>query len=252
VNDFAPIARFGLLLVRPGMLIMAAPVFGGTFAPSQVRLGLTVLLALTLAPIVPVPPVAEPLALGLVVVRELAIGLAMALGLRALVAGAEVAGHLSGNQLGLSYGSIVDPQSGVRNNMLAALYANLALLTFFLINGHHALIRGLAGSYASMPIGPGKVDASIVRTVMQMLGLVFVLGVRLAAPLVLVLLVVELALGLIVRAAPAMNVMVVGTPLRLLVGLAVVAAVVPYIPSVITRFSTLAAELGMQAARAFR
>jgi len=252
VTDFAPIARFGLLLVRPGMLIMTAPVFGGTFAPMQVRLGLTVLLALTLAPIVPVPPVTVPLALGLVVVRELAIGLAMALGLRALVAGAEVAGHLSGNQLGLSYGSIVDPQSGVRNNMLAALYANLALLTFFLINGHHALIRSLAGSYASMPIGPGGVDASIVRTVMQMLGLVFILGVRLAAPLVLVLLVVELALGLIVRAAPAMNVMVVGTPLRLLVGLAVVAAVVPYIPSVITRFSTLAAELGMQAARAFR
>ncbi|MFI5179351.1 MAG: flagellar biosynthetic protein FliR [Vicinamibacterales bacterium] len=252
MTDFAPIARFGLLLVRPGMLIMAAPVFGGTFAPTQVRLGLTVLLALTLAPVVPVPPVAMPLALGLVVVRELAIGLAMALGLRALVAGAEVAGHLSGNQLGLSYGSIVDPQSGVRNNMLAALYANLALVTFFLINGHHTLIRSLAGSYASMPIGPGKVDASIVRTVMQMLGLVFVLGVRLAAPLVLVLLVVELALGLIVRAAPAMNVMVVGTPLRLLVGLIVVAAVVPYIPQVITRFSTLAAELGLQAARAFR
>ena len=250
--DFAPLARFGLLLVRPGTLIMTSPAFGSGWSPSQVRVGLTLMLALAMAPVVPVPIVGAPVAIGLVAGRELAIGLAMGLAIRALITGAELAGHLSGNQLGLSYGSMVDPQSGVRNNVLAGLYGNLALLTFFLINGHHAFVRGLASSYAAMPIGGGHVDPSIPRAVMQMLGLIFVLGLRLAAPLIIVLLVVELAMGLITRAAPSFNLMAVGTPVRLLVGLLVIASLIQFIPGVVSRFATLAAELGLQGARAFR
>jgi flagellar biosynthetic protein FliR len=252
VIDFAPIAHFGLLLARPGMLVVAAPVFGGTYAPTQVRLALVVLLAFTMTPFVPVPEVTATLGLGMVVARELAIGFAMALAMRALVAGAELGGQLCGTQLMLSYGSVVDPQGGVRSNLIGGLYSNLTLITFFAINGHHAFIRNLAASYASMPIGLGHVDPSLVRAVMQMLGVVFVLGVRLAAPLIVVMLVVELATGLVSRAAPAIHLMSISTPIRLIVGLLVVAALVPYLPGVITRFSTTVTELSVQAARAFR
>jgi len=84
------------------------------------------------------------------------------------------------------------------------------------------------------------------------MGMVFVLGLRLAAPLIVVMLVVELATGLISRAAPALNLMMVGTPIRLVVGLLVVAALVPLVPAVITRFTGVAAQLGMQLAGAFR
>jgi flagellar biosynthesis protein FliR len=252
VIDFAPIAHVGLLLARPGMLIMTAPVFGGTYAPSQVRLALTVLLALMLSPFVPVPGVATTVGLGMVIVRELAIGFALALAIRALVAGAELGGQLSGSQLMLSYGSVIDPQGGVRNNLIGTLYSNLTVITFFAINGHHAFIRSLVTSYAALPIGPGHVDPSLARSVMQMLGVVFVLGLRLAAPLIVVMLVVELATGLVARTAPAINLMAIATPIRLAVGLIVVASLVPFLPAVIARFSTTVAELGLQAARAFR
>jgi flagellar biosynthetic protein FliR len=252
VIDFAPIARFGLLLARPGMLIMAAPAFGGTYAPSHVRLALVVLLAFTVTPFVPVPDVQSTVGLGMVIARELGIGFAMAMAIRALVAGAELGGQLSGSQLMLSYGSVVDPQGGVRSNLIGTIYSNLTLITFFAINGHHTFIRNLVSSYQAMPIGPGHVDASLVRGVMQMLGVVFVLGLRLAAPLIVVMLVVELATGLVARAAPAINLMAIGTPIRLIVGLIVVAALVPFVPGVITRFSTTVAELGVQLARTFR
>jgi flagellar biosynthesis protein FliR len=152
----------------------------------------------------------------------------------------------------LSYGSVVDPQGGVRSNLIGTIYGNLTLVTFFAINAHHTFIRNLASSYATMPIGLGHMDPSIARTVMQMLGVVFVLGLRLAAPLVVVMLVVELATGRVARAAPAINLMAVGTPIRLMVGLVVVAALVPFLPGVITRFSATVAELGLQAARSFR
>jgi flagellar biosynthetic protein FliR len=252
VIDFAPIARFALLLARPGMLVMTAPVFGGTYAPTQVRLALAVLLAFTMTPFVPVPGVTTTVGLGMVVARELAIGFALALAIRALVAGAELGGQLSGTQLMLSYGSVVDPQGGVRNNLIGTLYGNLTLITFFAINGHHIFIRNLATSYAAMPIGAGHVDPSLARTVMQMLAVVFVLGLRLAAPLIVVMLVVELATGLVARAAPAINLMAIGTPIRLAVGLLVVAALVPFLPGIITRVSSTVAELGLQAARTFR
>jgi flagellar biosynthetic protein FliR len=250
--DFAEIARFGLLVVRPGMLIMASPAFGSPFAPAPARLGLTVLLALMLAPAVAVPVLSNSVGIGVLVAHELAIGLALALAIRALVAGAELAGNLTGTQLGLSMGAIINPQSGVRNNLIAALYTNLTLLTFFAVNGHHAFLRALMQSYVAMPIGAGHVDPSIVRTVTQMLGVVFVLGVRLAAPVMVVLLIVEVALGLMTRAAPALNMMAVGTPVRLLVGLIVVAALIPVVPGLVTRFLSTVMELGLAGARAFR
>lgn len=250
--DLEALSRSVLLLARPGMLIVAAPVFGGGFAPPHVRVGLALLLALLVLPAVPVPAVPSAAGLGLVLARELAIGLAMAMGLRALLAGAELGGHLSSSQLMLSYGSVIDPQGGVRNTLIATLYGNLALLTFFAVNGHHALVRGVVASYAAEPIGLGGVDGSLVAAVMRLLGVVFVFGLRLAAPLIVVMLVVELAVGLISRAAPAMNLMVVATPVKVVVGLVVVAAVVPLVPGVTTRFVSLAGEIGLQLARAFR
>lgn len=234
------------------MLISTAPVFGGAFAPPHVRVGLTVLLAFTMLPTVTIPAVGSSTALVMVVMRELAIGLAIGLSMRALIAGAEMAGHLTATQIGFTYGAIVDPQSGVRNNMVAVLYANIALVTFFAIDGHHALIRAMASSYTALPIGTSGVNESLVKAVTEMLGVVFVLGVRFAMPVIIVLLVVELAMGLISRTAPMLNLMVVGVPLRVVVGLLVVATVLPAAPGVVRRFSTIVIDLGGAMAGAFR
>jgi flagellar biosynthesis protein FliR len=252
VIDVGPLAQFGVLLVRPGMLVATAPPFGGTTAPSQIKIGLAVFLTLMLMPLVQVPDVAGSVSLAIIVLREMAIGISLSLSIRALMAGAELAGSLTGTQVGLSMGAVMDPQSGVRNNLLAVLYANLALLTFLGLNGHHALIRALASSYETMPIGVGHVDPSIVKSVTELLALVLVVGVRLAMPIIVVMLVVELAMGLISRAAPMLNLMSVGMPVRLLIGLLVVAAVISVAPSLIARFMPIAMDISLRAARAFR
>ena len=254
MSEIEPLVRFGLLLVRPSMLIAAAPPFGAAYAPMHVRQGLALMLTLALTPVIAAPVSVGLIDLALVLTRELAVGLAIALGIRALIAGAELAGHLTGNQLGFSYGSIVDPASGVRNSMFAALYANLALITFFMLNGHHMLLRAMAASYTQIPIGLGlgRVDGSLVRAVTSMLGVIFVLGVRLAMPLILVLLVVEMALGLIARAAPGINLMVVSQPLRIIIGLLVIASILAMTPGLVARYITPSLEAGMRAALAFR
>lgn len=250
--DFSPFARFGLLLVRPAMMVAAAPPLGAVYAPAPVRLGFALLLTLAVTPVVSTPTDIGLLDMAAIVAREMAIGLALALAIRAVVAGAEMAGSLTGYQMGFSYGSLIDPQSGVRNSMFSVLYANLAIITFLISNGHHSMIRALSSSYAQLPIGLGHIDRSLVSVVSGMLGVVFVLGVRLATPLILVLLVVEIALGLIGRAAPAINLQAVSQPIRIVIGLVVIVSLVSMAPVLIARYITPAFELGMRGALAFR
>jgi flagellar biosynthesis protein FliR len=252
MTSFASIAALALLLVRPGMLVLATPFFGAIYAPAYMRIGLTVVVAIVLAPLVTVPQALPATALAVVVMREIAIGLALALAIRVLIVGAEFAGHFSGYQIGLSMGSLIDPQTGVRNNVIAILYANVAIVVCLATNAHHALLRALSDSYQAIPIGMGGVDAALATHVAHMLGLVFVLGVRIAAPVVVVLLLVEIALGLLARVAPSLNVMTAGAPVRLAVGLLIVAATVTGLPALLGRYVPVALELAANTARAFR
>ena len=246
------VAAFALLLVRPGMLVMGTPFLGAIHAPAQLRVGLALLLALMLAPFVTMPPALSTGALTLVVLREVAIGAALTLVIRVLITAAEFAGQFSGYQIGLSIGALIDPQSGVRNNLLALLYANVTTVICFASNAHHALLHALADSYTALPIGAGGVDASLATSVAQTLGLVFILGVRIAAPVIVVLLLVELALGLLARVAPSLNVMTAGAPVRVIVGLLVVAGSMMTLPHVIGRYVPNAFQVSAGTMRAFR
>ena len=157
--------------------------------------------------------------------------------MRVLVAGAELAGHLSGFQIGFAYASLVDPQSGARNGVLSALYANLVVMVFLVIDGHHQLLQALAASYGALPIGAGGWAATgeLAPLVARTLGTVFVIGLRIAAPVVLVLFIVEVALGLLSRVAPQLNLMVNAAPMRLFIGLAVLGATLASSPTWSTR-----------------
>lgn len=252
MNDFPPLARLAVLLVRPGLLIVTAPFFGGAYAPSVLKIGLTLVFGVTLLPLVPVPESVGPASVGIVVAREALIGLALAFGIRVLVAAAEFGGHLAGFQLGFTYANLVDPQSGVRNGVLSALYGTMAIVVFFAINAHHDLLRGLVRSYEVLPIGPGHVGEGLATVVTRLLGLVFVVGAQLAAPIVIVLLIVEIALGLLSRTAPMLNLMAQGFPIRLLVGLLALAAMVHIVPGVLVNAAPRAMELGLRAAEMFR
>lgn len=252
MNEFAVMAQLGVLVARPGALVAAAPAFGGAFAPAPVRLGLAMVLAVLLVPAVPAETIDTSMGLGVVLAREVAIGGLMALALRAVLAGAELGGHLVGSQLMLSYGSIIDPQGGVRNNLVANLYANLALVAFLAMNGHHALLRALARSYTAIPIGLGGIDPSLGATVIRMLGIVFELGARLAAPIVVVMILVEVGTSLMARVAPSLNLMAVAPPVRMAVGLAALAAIVPLVPPLVRAAAAGIGELALTAASAFR
>jgi flagellar biosynthetic protein FliR len=252
--DLSSLERVGLLVVRPGALLLTTPVFGASFAPPMVRVGLLLLVTLALAPVVTLPPDLGGASTTLIAAREMLIGLALAFSVRVLVAGAELAGHLTGFQIGYAYASLVDPQSGARNGVLSALYANVALIVFLAVDGHHQLLRALASSYAALPLGTSawSATADLAPLVARTLGTVFVIGVRLAAPVVLVLFVVEVALGLLSRAAPQLNLTVNAAPIRLFTGLAVLATTIAVVPDVIHTSLAPVLHLAARLAAAFR
>ena len=249
--ELTPLMHFVILLVRPAMLMALAPGFGGAYAPARVKVGLTALVAIALTPSVGAFPVGDPLPLVLIMSREMAIGTALALGVRILIAGAEFAGHMAGFQMGLSYGATVDPQSGVRNPLMAVLFGNIAVMTFLMIDGHHAVLRALRQSYTDLPIGAGSVSASLPQSVAQLLGVVFTLGVRLVAPVVLVLFVVEIAMALLARSAPMLNLSSAALPVRVIVGLLVVTVMVPAVASVVAGMASSVLRAAVQLAGAF-
>ncbi|HEX5166706.1 MAG TPA: flagellar biosynthetic protein FliR [Thermomicrobiales bacterium] len=249
--DLTPVLRFALLLVRPGVVVMLAPGLGGRQIPAMAKIALTVMAAVALMPTVQLPETVGS-NLVLIILREAAVGLSLAFVLQVLIAGAEFAGHLSSYQIGFSYGATIDPISGVRSTMLVSLYGMLATLVFLGVNGHHALLRALAASYDGVPIGVVQVNGSLVSAVRDMLAMVFTVGLRLAAPVLIVLLIVEMAVGLISRAAPSLSFMVIGYPIRIVVGLFLVAALIATVPGVIESMIERTLMLGGRTATAFR
>jgi flagellar biosynthetic protein FliR len=140
----------------------------------------------------------------------------------------------------------------VRNNVLAIIYGNLAAVLCLVLNVHHTLLRALADSYTLLPMGFGGIDAGGTTAIIRMLTFIFVVGVRIAMPVVVVLLLVELALGLMGRVAPSLNVLVAGAPVRIVAGLLVLAVSLTALPTILSRFVPIAFDLSADLAEAFR
>lgn len=243
MNEALPLATLGVMMVRPGLLIISTPIFGGRFVPAPVRVALTAILGVVLLPIVPVAAGGgSTFGLVVVIAGEAVVGLALGMSIRALVAGAELAGHVAGFQMGLSYAALVDPQSGARNNVVASLYASLATIAFLGVDGHHALLGVLVRSYEWLPPGQWHLAGGGMAALVRLLGLIFMLGIQLAMPVVVVLMMVEILLGVVSRAAPALNLMVIGFSVRVAVGLLVLAAGISVVPDAIARYAPAALD----------
>lgn len=250
--DPSLVARCVLVLIRTSTLVVLTPILGGTFAPPTVKIGLSLLFTLILVPVVAMPASLTTPGLVLLAAHEFAIGFALAMAMRVVTAAAEMGGYLIGFQLGFSYAGIIDPQSGVRNNVVAALYSSLTALTLLGINAHHAVLRALVQSYDALPMAPLGAQPSIVGQSAAMLGAIFYVGLQLAAPVIVVLTVVELMLGIITRATPSLNLLVVGAPVRLIIGLTALMTAVQMVPGIMGPMVHRALEFAVKLAAAMR
>ena len=218
------VASLFLVLLRCTGFVVTAPILGHRSVPAPVKAGLAAVMAITLASGVPVAPGAAPVLLAAPV--ELLIGVAMGFALGLGFAVVDAASRLLSIQMGLSLGAVFDPVGGEASTPLEPLFAIMAGLLFLALNLHLAVIRVLAQSFTTLPIG-GGLPAGLFGSGAPLIALALELAVRVAMPLALVLLLVELAVALVSRAIPQINVFFLGLPLKILVGIGLIAIALP-------------------------
>lgn len=235
--DLGLIVAFWLVALRVGAVFVLSPLFGFASVPANVRalyvFGLSAVLMAGLA----VKPVAVSGSIGGIAVAalsELTIGGLLAFGVFAAFASFQLAGRIMDMQMGFGVASLIDPATRTSSPLIGTGLHLLALTVFFAVDGHHMIIRGIAFSLEKIP--PGTVIPEIeAAAVIAQFGGMFAYALAIAAPVIFVLLMVDVALAVMARTMPQMNVFIVSLPLKIMVGLAVLLVSLQYLNPVMHR-----------------
>ncbi len=219
---------FVLVLARTATVVAVMPVLGARWVPAQIKVLVSVALAAVLTPVVPGGGVVEAgWMLGLLAIREVVIGLALGFVASFIFDAVEYAGELAGMQMGFSIAGVFDPQNGRQSPVLSTFQRTLLAMLFVGIGGHWLVIRALAQSFTVAPVGTLSLGAAAPMTVVQLAARVFVIAAQVAAPATAMLLLVNVALAVVARVVPQMNVFIVGFPLMITVGVGVIVLAMP-------------------------
>lgn len=227
----AHIVGFFLVLARVTPLFVIAPLFSSTMVPPQVRAVVAVALSIGLTGVAvhgqQVPT--DPLAVAGLVVVQLLVGLAFSFAVGAVFAAIQAAGTLTDSLSGFSYGAILDPINGNQGGALTSLYSLVGLALFIAIGGDAWTLRGLARTFTLVPLTGGVQLGPLATGAEQAFGSIFISALEIAAPVMLAMLITDVAFGMVSRVVPQLNVFAVGFSMKVGVALFVVAASLPFI-----------------------
>jgi flagellar biosynthetic protein FliR len=212
-------------------LIAVAPPIGNSTVPMQVKLVLGITLAMIVSPTLPPFTSADPLSLTgiMILVQQFVIGASMGFVMRVVFDGIELAGEVVGLTMGLGFASFFDPQTQGRSSAIGQFLVLLATLLFFAFNVHLALLATLVESFKIIPIGADVTTGLSFQKIALWGGEIFSIGMRLSLPIVAALLITNISLGILTRAAPQLNLFGIGFPVTITVGFLMVMLILPYL-----------------------
>ena len=212
---------FLLTLMRVSLVVFLLPFYGGDSIPATVKAFLCLVLTLAVWPHLSFPGQAMPTHPGgllLIMLGELVLGLMLALCVHFIFAGIQTGGEIMGFQMGFTMVTLADPLSGAQVSITSHFLYMVALLVFLALDGHLVLLHGLAQSFVLIPPGGIHIGAETTTDVLRLSGDMFAVAVQIASPVIAALFMVELTLALMGRAAPQMNLLTLGFPLKIAVG----------------------------------
>ena len=222
-----------LILARTTAFLGVLPLFGSRSLPRMLKAGLAVLLTIFFAMGTPAariaPSDARLLPAAVLLTQEVLCGLALGLAARLVFSAVQQGGILIGRQMGFYMASIVDPSTGQSVQPFGVYLETVFTLLFFIVGGHHLLLRLIARSYQVLPVR-GDVDlGALAAGVLEAGSVMLLFALKLAAPVLAAFLVLAVVLGVLARVLPEMNVLMTSLPLRVGMGLLIAAAIVPVV-----------------------
>lgn len=224
------IVAFALVLLRMIAFVVAMPLFGTSNVPTTVKVLLPLVLSFVLFPTL-IVGVTDKLPIdGMIVAyafREVFVGLFLGFFCRLFFFAISVAGEIVGISSGLASAQIFNPAMGTQTNVLEQFQTLLATLLFLALNAHHVFFEGLIRSFQVLPIGQLAFNAAAAESLLRLSQTVLVLGLQIAAPIVMSIFLANIAMGIIGKAVPQMNVLMTSLQVTILVTLLMLIITIP-------------------------
>ncbi len=238
---FEYVDAFLLVFVRMTGLFVAAPIFSRRNIPNHAKIGIAFLTTVLIADKIKRPDLLEyrtVLQFGLLVTKEFLVGITIGFAAYLVFSAVYVAGQVIDMQIGFGMVNVIDPMSNIQVPITSNFYFILSMLLFLTLNGHHLLIRALYDSFGVVPLGGAVFGSNLTNEIVSMFVGMFVLGFKISAPIIAATLITEVALGVMARTIPQLNVFVVGLPVRIIIGLIVMMITVPVLVGAIQSIVT--------------
>jgi len=217
------IPNFLFILLRAGIMVSMLPFLSTSNFPARVKIGIAVAIALILAPVVEFK--VEKPEIPIVVIREIIFGMALGFAARLVFFAVDIAGQLMSIATGLSMASVLNPEIG-QSTEISMVYGIIAMFVFLTMDAHHDLIVIFVKSYEWLPAGRLDVQ-SLVMPIISMGSKMFIIALKVSAPVVVLMLIAHLMLGFIYKAAPQINIFFVAYPIYIVLGFSVMILSVP-------------------------
>lgn len=244
----AKLELFLLVLVRASGLFILSPIFAHRAIATPIKVGLVILLSLITMMTIPTPdlPATDSLiVLAGLAFLELMVGAIIGFMFLLIMLAVQGAGSMIGYQIGFALANVLDPSSNTQQSIIGTFWVMLALLIFLTLNGHHLIIQAFRDSYAVMPPGQIVMAGGVGEEIIRHSAYVFVIALKIAAPVMVTLFLVDVTLGTVAKMMPQMNVFFIGFPIKVAAGIAVIALSLPIFGYVIEKsLNHLNSELG--------
>ncbi len=235
-----------LTMARIGGVIAATPIFSSSNLPGIFKVGLILSLSFLLYPLVITNSsvLALPLiSLAMLLLKEILTGLILGAMAHLFFSLFQTAGQLIDVPMGFGVVNFLDPNMGGQVPLMGRFHFILTVLTFLLLNGHYVVIKALAHSYKLIPVGELFISQVSAKYYLYWVGQTFMISVQLALPVIAAILLVDVGLGLLNRAVPQINVFIVGFPIKIATGMALVALGLPFYFDLVKRLFSLNGKL---------
>ncbi|MEC8645814.1 MAG: flagellar biosynthetic protein FliR [Candidatus Latescibacterota bacterium] len=221
---------FLLVLLRVSALLVVAPIFGHRLFLARAKVGMAFMVSLVIFPAVADSSLDLPegfLPYALILVREVLMGAVLGFSVLLIFIGIQFAGQLAGLQMGFGIVNVIDPQSNDQVSIIGQFLNILAVLLIFSLDGHHIILNGLMASFEAVPLGGVVFKVPVAEKLIELTNEIFTVAIKISAPIMIALFLVSVAMGVLARTVPQMNVFIVGFPVQLAVGLFVMISSLP-------------------------